>query len=520
MIRLTPQSFHVDAAQGELPRRSISGVAVVYGVEATVSDGTRVKFLDGSLPLDGPAPKLFLYHDSSQPVGLVTERAQVDNSVLFTAKLSETTLASEALVLAMDSVLDAVSVGINPIKFRYSKDGVMEIQSADWYELSMVPHGAVAGAVINQVAASIPEAEDIHENETEVVLNEIQNSQGENEMSETVETPAVIEASPVAPLFAQPKQAFKMPSAGEWISAQLMGGSVAAEMNAKVRAAAPDVVTSDLDGIMPLPIVQPIYNNFRGYRPVIDAVGVRAMPQSGKVFIRPVVTTHTSIASATENNTIQAGTFVVNDVQITKGIYGGYVDVSEASLDWSQPEVLSAMLDDMSRIYQNQTDDVAADALVSGTTNTNNFTSANIADPTEWINWIYTAASDILTGSNGNLPNTLFLAPNRWASLGQLEDSSGRPLFPNIGPMNALGQLSPNNYVGNAFGLNVVVDRNFASGTLLIGDATSGGFECWETPKGAISVNVPSKLEVSVAFRGYFAAKMIDDTKFIKAAFV
>jgi hypothetical protein len=78
MIRLTPQSFDVDAAQGDLPRRSISGVAVVYGVEATVSDGTRVKFLDGSLPLDGPNPKIFLYHDSSQPVGIVTERTQVD----------------------------------------------------------------------------------------------------------------------------------------------------------------------------------------------------------------------------------------------------------------------------------------------------------------------------------------------------------------------------------------------------------------------------------------------------------
>jgi hypothetical protein len=37
----------------------------------------------------------------------------------------------------MDSVLDAVSVGINPIQFRYSKDGVMEIQSADWFELSV-----------------------------------------------------------------------------------------------------------------------------------------------------------------------------------------------------------------------------------------------------------------------------------------------------------------------------------------------------------------------------------------------
>jgi hypothetical protein len=252
MIRLTPQSFHVDAAQGELPRRSISGVAVVYGVEATVSDGTRVKFLDGSLPLDGPNPKIFLYHDSSQPVGIVTERTQVDDSVLFTGKLSETTLASEALVLAMDSVLDAVSVGINPIQFRYSKDGVMEIQSADWFELSMVPHGAVAGAVINQVAASIPEPEDIHENETDVVLNEVENSQGENEMSETVETPSIIEASTIAPLFAQPKQAFKLPSAAEYISAFMQGGSVAAEMQAKIQAAAPDVNTlnGNLDGVL------------------------------------------------------------------------------------------------------------------------------------------------------------------------------------------------------------------------------------------------------------------------------
>jgi uncharacterized protein len=452
MIRLTPQSFEIDAAQGDLPRRSISGVAVVYGVEATVNDGTRVKFLDGSLPLDGPAPKIFMYHDSSQPVGVLTERVQVENKVLFAGRISETALGNEALVLAADGVVDAVSVGVNPIQFRYDEgrrygNPVRRLVRA----FSMVPHGAVAGAVINQVAASIPEPEDIHENETDVVLNEVENSQGENEMSETVETPSIIEASPVAPLFAQPKQAFKMPSAGEWISAQLVGGSVAAEMNAKVRAAAPDVVTSDLEGILPLPIVAPIYNNFRGFRPVVDAIGVRAMPQSGKVFIRPKVTTHTSMASATENTTIQDGTFVVDDIQITKGIYGGYVNVSEASLDWTQPEVLSAMLDDMSRVYANLTDDVAADALVAGTTDTNNFTVANIADPTEWITWIYQAASDILTNSNGNLPTHLFMAPNRWASLGNLSDTTDRPLFPNIGPMNALGQLAAGDYAGNRF---------------------------------------------------------------------
>jgi HK97 family phage major capsid protein len=516
MIRLTPQSFHVDAAQGELPRRSISGVAVVYGVEATVSDGTRVKFLDGSLPLDGPNPKIFLYHDSSQPVGIVTERTQVENSVLFTGKLSETTLASEALVLAMDSVLDAVSVGINPTKFRYSKDGVMEIQSADWFELSMVPHGAVAGAVINQVAASIPENEDIHENETELVLNEIENSQGENEMSETVETPAVIEASTIAPLFAQPKQAFKMPSAAEYISAFMQGGSVAAEMNAKIQAAAPDVNTlgGSLDGVLPLPIVQPVYNNFRGLRPLIDAVGPKAMPQGGKVFIRPKVTTHTSIGGPeTESQTITDGTFVISDEQVTKRIFGGYVSVSEASIDWTQPEVLSLLLDDMARIYANQTDEYACQQFQTGVTQT-----ATLADDTsaeDWAAFVYEAATDILVNSNGNLPNAIMVSPNYFQALGTLTDDSGRPLFPQVGPMNAFGSMNPASVEASAFGLRLVVDRNLVN-QVYVGN--TDGFEVFEQAKGAISIDTPSTLSRTVAFRGYLATLMIDSTKFVKRA--
>jgi len=516
MIRLTPQNFEIDAAQGELPRRSISGVAVVYGVEATVNDGTRVKFLDGSLPLDGPAPKIFLYHDSSQPVGIVTERTQVDDSVLFTGKLSETTLASEALVLAMDSVLDAVSVGINPIQFRYSKDGVMEIQSADWFELSMVPHGAVAGAVINQVAASIPEPEDIHENETDVVLNEVENSQGENEMSETVETPAVIEASSIAPLFAQPKQAFKLPSAAEYISAFMQGGSVAAEMQAKIQAAAPDVNTlgGNLDGVLPLPIVQPVYNNFRGLRPLIDAMGPKAMPQGGKIFIRPKVTTHTSIGGPeTESATITDGTFVISDEQVTKQIFGGYVSVSEASIDWTQPEVLSLLLDDMARIYANQTDDYACTQFEAGVSQTATLTSASSA--ADWASFVYEAATEILVNSNGNLPNALIVSPDYFQALGTLVDDSGRPLFPQVGPMNAFGSMNPSSVESSAFGLRLVVDRNL-SAQVYVGN--TDGFEVFEQAKGAISIDTPSTLSRTVAFRGYLATLMIDSTKFVKRA--
>ena len=48
MIRLTTESFTIDAAEGEAPRRTISGIAVRYNTPAKVSDGTMVAFAPGS----------------------------------------------------------------------------------------------------------------------------------------------------------------------------------------------------------------------------------------------------------------------------------------------------------------------------------------------------------------------------------------------------------------------------------------------------------------------------------------
>ena len=510
MIRLQAIPVTLDAAAGEDSPRTITGVAVPWDVTATVSDGTKVSFLRGAFDLEAKNPKLLENHDSTQLRGVVTELADAEEGLLFTAKFAKTRASDDAIELVKAGAYDSVSVGAIPLKFTMSKDGTMVVSSASLEEISLVASPAFKDAVITEIAASEPEEE----------ATETPNNDTSEEETMSQETPVEASQPDViqTPLFATAKREFTMPSAGEWIAAQMQGGAVAAEFNARLRAAAPDVVTSDIPGVLPLPIVQPIYNNFRGLRPVIDAVGVRQLPQSGKVFIRPVVTTHTSIGAATENTAVTAGTFVVDDVQITKGIYGGYVEISEASMDWSSPEVLGAMLDDMGRIYANQVDDVAADALVAGTTNTNNFTAADIAKPEVWVAWMYQAASDILTGSNGNLPTHLFLAPNRWASLGNLSDDSGRPLFPNIGPMNAFGTLAPGDSAGNAFGLQVVVDRNLPSGTMIIGDPT--GFENWEQMKGAISIDNPSTLSRTIAFRGYFASKMIDSSKFIKAAFV
>ena len=509
MIRLTTETFTIDAAEGETPRRTISGIAVRYNTPAKVSDGTMVAFAPGSLPVDGRAPTLMMYHDSSKVIGIVQERLETPEGMLFVAKVSDTLLGSEALVLASDGALPEVSVGVEPIKFKYDKEGTMIVTSASWSELSLVARGAF-DAPIQQVAASTPEEEEV------TTIQEAPQQETET-MNETVEAPAVIEASKVTQaIFATAKQEFKMPSAGEWIAAQFAGGAVAAEFNARLRAAAPSVTTADLDGIMPTPIVAPIYSGIQGLRPVVDAIGVRAMPQGGKIFIVPKITTHTSIGGPeTQNATITAGQFIVDDIQVTKAIYGGYVQLSEASIDWSDPEVLGALLEDLAKKYALFTDDVAADALKTGTVQT----TGNVAptDPADWVAKVYACANTIL--ANGNyLPDHLFVSGDVFAQLGSLADTSDRPLFPQVGPMNAFGTMNPGSRDATVFGLRLVVDTNFAAKTTIVGAAATGAFRCYEQQKGAIVADIgagASTLSRDVAFRGYFAPKMIDANQFM-----
>ena len=160
MIKLTPSQITVDAAAAEgLPSRSISGVAVTYDETATVLDGTKVRFLQGSLPVTGRDPKLYMQHDSNQIVGKVVERVDTPQGMMFTAKISATRLGDEALTLANDGVIDAVSVGVTPTKFRFDDDGTMIVEAANWSELSLVSEGAFSGAVITDVAASAPDTD-------------------------------------------------------------------------------------------------------------------------------------------------------------------------------------------------------------------------------------------------------------------------------------------------------------------------------------------------------------------------
>jgi hypothetical protein len=82
---------------------------------------------------------------------------------------------------------------------------------------------------------------------------------------------------------------------------------------------------------------------------------------------------------------------------------------------------------------------------------------------------------------------------------------------------NAFGTTAASSFNGNAFGLNLVVDRNLTAAgdnNLYVGDST--GFECWEQQRGAVSVELADgALGRVIKFRGYFSSVMIDATKFV-----
>jgi HK97 family phage prohead protease len=522
MIRLIPSQITVDAAAVEgLAPRSISGVAVTYDETATVLDGTKVRFLQGALPVDGRDPKLYMQHDSNQIVGKVVDRVDTAQGMMFTAKISATRLGDEALTLAKDGVIDAVSVGVNPTKFSYDDDGTMVIEAADWSELSLVSEGAFSGAVITEVAASIPQTE------PELELNKVIPTQ-EKIMSDQIEQPvAEAAASTVDKLWAQPARKFNLPTPGEYMAAMHIGGetfrnvSAAAKEFARanqsaLQAAAGDVTTGDTPGLLPVPVLGPVFQDLNFIRPVVAAVGARAMPNGGasKTFIRPTITTHTSVAAqSSELAAASATTMVIASNTVTKTTLSGQVTLSIQDIDFTDPASLNIILNDLVGEYLIASDNVAADAIAAGASASGSTWTVTANDPSSLISAMYDAATDILNATNF-LPDHVFVSPDVWQKLGAQLDTDKRPIFPYVGAAGLMGV----NGIGtanitvantfNPFGLNLVADRNFAAGSLFV--ARGNAIEFYEQIRGLLSVELPSTLGRNFSYTGYVSTFIAD----------
>jgi HK97 family phage prohead protease len=523
MIKFIATEVTIDAAAGEAGRREITGIAVPYDVAATVSDGTSVIIKQGALPVDGKAPRLYMNHDSTNAIGIVTERVETPEGMMFTAKISKTQSGDEALILAQDGVLDSVSIGINPVKYTTAKDGTVTVTAADWIELSLVPVPAFAGAIITDIAASIP-----HEDE-EISIIETEPTQETEPMSEAT-IPAVEATIPTATIPAQPKRIFGMPTPGEYLAAMHIGGTTFDNVSAAARdfvrskqsafqAAAGDVLTTDTVGLLPVPVLGPVFENLnQSIRPVVAAVGARAYPDGGtqKTFVRPTWTTHTSVAAqSTELSAVSATTPVIASNVISKTTLAGQVTLSLQDVDFTSPGSMDIIIRDLMGQYMQASDNLAADGLVAGANASGATWTVTANDPSSLVTSLYTCAYNILENTNF-LPDHIFVSPDVWRSLGGQLDASKRPIFPYAGAngligYNAFGEANitvANTF--NPFGLTMCADRNFAAGTLVV--ARAAAIEYYESLRGLLTRDEPSTLGKVMSYHGY-ASLFVADTK-------
>ena len=514
MIRLTATSVSIDAAASDgTPTRTITGIAVPYGVAATVSDGTEVIFERGSLPVDGKAPRLFLNHSSESAIGIVTARYDDEEGMMFTAKISKTALGDDALQLALDGVLDSVSVGVNPTKTRANKDGSLTVLAADWIELSMVPVPAFAGAIITDIAASI------HHEDEEISNIETEPTQENETMSEAT-VPAIEASIPTLSIPAQPKREFAMPSAAEVLAAYHIGGDTYNKVSdafkqaqrknqTALQAAAGDIVTGDTPGLLNIPVLGPLFQDLNFVRPVVSAFGARAMPSTtSRQFVRPTITTHTSAAvQSNQLDAVSATTMVIAANTVTKSTVAGQVTLSIQDIDFTDPSALQLVLNDLAGEVLIKTDDIAADALVAGKTASGSTWTVTDNDPSSLIQSLYDAAREITEDSN-YFPTHLCVSPDVWQKLGQQLDGSKRPVlgYTTNGVMgqNSIGRVGGLAYNAmDVFGLDLVVDNNFAAGTMLV--VYSPGFEIYESGASLQSFENPSTLGRTLSIHQYFA---------------
>jgi hypothetical protein len=338
--------------------------------------------------------------------------------------------------------------------------------------------------------------------------------------AETTQVEAqVIPTSPI--VFAEAKREYKMPTAGEYLAAMHRGGDVWQKVNAAykeaavrqqtaIQAASQQDLTSDVPGALPNPTLGPVFRNYNFVRPVVSAFGTRAMPQgNGIAFIRPTIAQHTAAGvQSTQGTQVTSQTMQLDANQVSRTTVAGSIFIAQQTLDFTDPAAMSVILDDLAGQYLKQTDILACNYLVAEKQASGYTWNVTTGDITTLMDGIYGAAANISATTN-LFPTHLVVDPSTWFYLGSQLDASKRPIFPAIGApglvgQNTLGAGNATSWSGmNPLGLELVVDGNLPSGTMLVVHAPA--VELYEAAQSMRSIENPDLLGRTFSYYGYFA---------------
>jgi hypothetical protein len=464
--------------------RTIQGVAVPWNATGTVADGTRVRFLPGSLDADR-RPIVTLGHDGP-PIGLTTANQSTPAGMETAVRVSQVRDGDDALTLAADGVLGMFSVGVNPTDWEFDDDGVMVVAAGDWHHTALLPFGAFADAVVTNVHAQ----------------------RGEPAMPDTdTATADLVADAPVPAIVAAPAEpprhiplSTSRPGPAPRLTLARYAGLVAAAnrgeistgaLRAEIQAALINITTTSA-----AEVVQPAYRAeitaiVDHGTPLLRALSQAPLPASGMSIEYPEWSTlPTTGVQVTEKTAITstAADMAMRSAPV-KTIAGGN-DISLQAVERSSPSFLEAYLRAMAVDWSRKAEADAITALLATAT-----AATPGADFLANVKALMAALNPATTP-----PGPLFLAMayNIFTSLIDVKGLNG-PAYWDLG-IN-FGDMVPD--AGPAGGLNAFVDWNLPPDIMLLGSSQGA---TWHQSAGApadIRVVDVSLLGLDVGVYGY-----------------
>jgi len=516
-MRLT---FSSDIEAADAGRRIISGVVVPFGKVGNTSAGAVI-FERGSIQIPNTSKiKLLAQHNQTDPIGRAQSFSETSEAIYGTFKVSASQKGTDYLTLASEELISGLSVGVDVVASKPSKDGTLYVQQAILREVSLVESPAFSDAVVTRVAASEGEAE-------ETTLEETQPTESEAVVEET--TPAATtEAAAPAVEASRPTIKASTPYVSQTIrhgidskGAYVKHKILAAQGNDQSRlwiAASEDPTSLTAADTMstnpafnPIQYMKEFVSNTNFGRPAIDAVSRGVLPSNGMTFSVPSLVTSAgggSSVAPTVASTAEAGTpsnTAMTSAYLTANVtkYAGQQTISLELLERSDPIFFDELAVQLERAYLKATDAALIQALIDGGT-----VATGVAGTSAGLISYISTESAAAYASSSYFAKNLIAGTGQWSAIMGYTDSTGRPIYNASQPWNAGGQSNPTSIKGNVLGLDLYVDHN-AVATVADDSAfivAPESVSWYESPTSYFSVNIVNNMEVQTAIYGYGAS--------------
>jgi len=516
-------------------RRTISGKIAPYGEIGYTSAG-KVVFAEGSISAAEPSKvKLLMAHDNSAVVGRMQSMTSAKDGLYASFKVSASSRGSDAILLAQEQLMDGLSVGVEVTASKPEKDYLL-VTAATLREVSLVESAAFASAAVQKIAAAagdMPiEAATTKVTTTHIVTTETETeTQPESEAAVTTapeeNAPEAVDATEQAAPTVEAARKIILPSALNSQRVRTPIVNMGSYTEHKIKAALGNeesklYVTAADDSFTTNPAFNPtqflteFVTNTRFGTPAIDACSQGVLPASGMTISVPSLVTSSGggtgvapvVTQEAEAGAVQNTGMETAYINGTVKKYSGMNTLSVELLERSDPNFYSELTAQLQNAYLKTIDSqVLTDLLAAGMNGTN-----TTADLDGIIDYAAEGAQTIYTNT-GYFATNYIANPAQWGALISAQDTTKRPVFTALQPMNAAGQVSPTSIRGSVLGLDLYVDKNFTAATFDDDSAiilAPEAFTVYRSPQAYMSVNVVSNLQIQVAIYGFMAtiAKM------------